>query len=258
MNKLDQPAHAGGFFCHNITIREGRGRAVETWLALCMAAALLVIAAARLKLFISLSYRRQGEDDRLDIDVYALRKLISYHLEVPLVRLVRRGGLPWPESVIDTPGGQTETRAGAEQRFARNTWKIFRHHPRHWHYLLKQFRYYTRIYKRLIARILAAVACEKLTWRTGLGTGDAALTGIFAGLLWQLKTQTYAYMQRRLKNVARPSFRVSPLYAKEGVEIELECIFSIRLGNVINAIATVSRHLGRGNDRQWKNTRSKV
>ncbi|MDR7865339.1 MAG: DUF2953 domain-containing protein [Sporomusaceae bacterium] len=231
---------------------------METWLAVWLATTLLVLALARLKLFISLSYRRQGEDDRLDIDVYALKKLISYHLEVPLVRLARRGGLPWPESVVDTPGGQTETRAGAEQRFTRNTWKIFRHHPRHWRYLMKQLRYYTRIYKRLITSILVAVACEKLSWRTCFGTGDAALTGISAGLLWQLKTQTYAYMQRRLKSVVRPAFRVSPHYAREGVEIELECIFSITLGNVINAIATAIRHLGRGNDRQWKNTQSKV
>ncbi len=231
---------------------------METWLAVWLATTLLVLAMARMKLFISLSYRRQGKDDRLDIDVYALKKLISYHLEVPLVRLVRRGGLPWPESVVDTPRGQTETRAGAEQRFVRDTWRIFRHHPRHWRYLMKQFRYYTRIYKRLAASTLALVACEKLSWRTGLGMGDAALTGITAGLLWTFKAQTYAYMQRRLKSVARPAFRVSPHYARADVEIELECIFSITLGNVINAIATAIQHLGRGNDRQWKNTRSKV
>lgn len=231
---------------------------METWLAVWLASTLLILAMARMKLFISLSYSRRGDDDRLDIDVYAFKKLISYHFEVPLIRLVRRGGLPWPESVLDTADGQAETRAGAEQRFVRNTWRIFRHHPRHWHHLMKQFRYYTRIYKRLTRSILVAVACEKLSWRTGLGTGDAALTGISAGLLWQMKTQTYAYMQRRLKSVARPTFRVSPLYAREGVEIELECIFSIRLGNVINAIATAIQHLGKGDDRQWKNTRSKV
>ncbi len=231
---------------------------METWLALCLATVLLVLAASRLKLFISLFYRRQGEDDRLDIDVYALEKLVHYHLEVPRARLARRGGLPWPEAVVDTPGGQAETRAGKEQRFVRNTWKIFRHHPRHWHYLMKQLRYYTRIYKRLIARILAALACEKLSWRTGFGAGDAALTGMATGLLWTFKTQTYAYMQRRLKSVARPVIRVSPLYTRDGVEIELECIFSITLGNVINAIATTIQHLGRGDDRKWKNTRSKA
>lgn len=219
---------------------------METWLASWLASTLLVIALARLKLYISFSYRRRDSDDHLRIDVYTLKKYIAYHLEIPLARIARRGGLPWPETVVDTPRGQTETHAKAEQRFVRNTWRIFRHHPRHWHHLMRQLRYWTRLYKRLMAGILAALACEKLTWRTGLGTGDAALTGLAAGLAWQLQAQTYAFMQRRLKSVARPAFGVSPLFAREGVEIELECIFSIRLGNVINAIATAIRHLGKG------------
>ncbi|MDT8901113.1 DUF2953 domain-containing protein [Anaeroselena agilis] len=231
---------------------------METWLAVWLASTMLFVIVARLKLFISLAYRRRGEDDRLAIDVYALRKIVNYHLEVPLARISSRDGLPWPEAVVDTPDGQTETHAGAEQRYVRNTWKIFRHHPRHWHRLMKQFRYYTRIYKQLAAFVLATVTCEKLSWRTKLGTGDAALTGVTAGLAWQMKAQVYAFMQKRLKSVARPVFRVSPLYAREGVEIELECIFSIRLGNVINAITTAIQQLGRGDDRQWKNTRSKV
>jgi len=197
---------------------------METWLASWLASTLLVIALARLKLFIAFSYRRRDSDDQLRIDVYTLKKLIVYHLEIPLARLAKRGGLPWPEAVVDTPGGRTETHAKAEQRFVRNTWRIFRHHPRHWHYLMQQMRF----------------------WRTGLGTGDAALTGLATGLIWQLKGQIYSYMQRRLKSVARPALGVSPLFAREGLEIELECIFSIRLGNVINAIATAIRHLGKG------------
>jgi hypothetical protein len=231
---------------------------METWLASALASTLLTLAVARLKLFVSLSYRRKGGDDHLAVDVYALGKLVRYHLEVPQARVADRGGLPWPETVVDTPGGQTETSAKGEQRFVSNTWKIFRHHPRHWRKLVNQFRYYSRLYKRAIARILVAVSCEKLIWRTRLGTGDAALTSVAAGLLWHLKGQTYVYMQRRLKSVPLPSFRVVPLYGREGLDIELECIFSIRVGNVINTIATAIQFLGKGDNNQWKNTRSKV
>ncbi len=222
---------------------------METWLAWWLATALLYLALVRLRLFVGLSYRRRGHDDHLAVDVYALKKLVSYHLEIPIARVARRGGLPWPETVVDTPSGRAETHARRERRFVRTTWHIFRHHPRHWHHLMRQLRFYTRLYNREAARLLAATACEKLSWRTGLGTGDAALTGLAAGLAWQLKSSAYAGMRRRLGSVPRPAFGVRPLYAREGVDIELECIFSIRLGNVINAITTAIRFLAKGGNK---------
>lgn len=231
---------------------------METWLAAMLAAALLALAIGRLKLFIGLSYRRRDGDDHLAVDVYTLGRLVRYHLEIPQARIASRGGLPWPEAILATARGRTETSAKREQRFVRTTWRIFRYHPRHWQKLMNQFRYFTRLYKRATATILVAVNCEKLTWRTGLGTGDAALTSVAAGLLWQLQGQTYAYMQRRLKSMPHPSFRVVPLYDREGLDIELECIFSIRVGNVINTIVTAIQFLGKGDNNQWKNTRSKV
>lgn len=246
------------FFCQNNTMRKGGGRSVETWLASWLAVTLLLLALARLKLFVSLSYRRRGRDDHFAVDVYALKKLIYYHLEVPLTRIARRDGLPWPETVVDTPRGRTETHARAEQRFVRTTWRIFRHHPRHWHRLLRQMRFYARLYKQAVAGILGATTCEKLSWRTGIGTGDAALTGLAVGLAWQFNGLTYAFMQRRLNSVPRPSFRVQSSYRRDGVEIELECIFSIRLGNVINAVTTVIRLLAKGGNKEWKNTQSRV
>jgi len=231
---------------------------METWLVFCLATALLALAIARLRLFVSLTYRRRDRDDHIAVDVYALKKIVNYRLEVPLARIARRGGLPWPETVIDTPLGRTETHSGKEQRFVRTTWRIFRHHPRHWRKLKRQVRFYARLYKRIIARLLIATACEKISWRTGLGIGDAALTSVAAGLAWQYKNQTYVYMQRRLKSVPRPVFAVQPLYARKGVDIELECIFSVRLGNVINALTTAIRFLAKGGNRHWKNTRSRV
>lgn len=231
---------------------------METWLASWLATSLLCLALARLKLFIGLTYRRHGSDDHIAVDVYALKKLVYYHLEVPIARIAHRGGLPWPEAVVDTSRGQTETNARGEKRFVRNTWRIFRHHPRHWHLLMKQLRFYTRLYKRAMARILVATECEKLSWHTGLGTGDAALTSVTAGFAWQFMGHSYAYMQRRIKSAPRPSFRVQPYYTREGVDIELECIFSVRLGNVINAITTAIRFLAKGGNKQWKNTQSKA
>lgn len=231
---------------------------METWLAASAATTLLWFALMRVKLYISVVYRRAGGDDSLAVEVYVPGRLLVYRMEVPVIRIIEAGALPWLESRVATRRGAAETRPKAERRFVRTTWEIFRNHSSHWRFLVRQFRHYTRMYNRLMRRLLRATACEKLCWRTRYGADDAALTGVTAGFIWIAKNEVYKYMKRRLAGVARPVFRVVPLYGRTAFEVELQCIFSIRLGNVINATTTVIQSAGKGANREWANTRSKA
>lgn len=231
---------------------------METWLASFLASTFLFLALSRVRFYIRFTYRRKAGDDQLRVEVYSPGRVVAYVLEVPVIRLAERGDLPWLESTLRTPRGKASTRAGAERRFVRTTWHIYRHHPRHWRYLVDQIRYFRRMYMRLAGRLLAAMTCEKLIWRTGFGAADAALTGVSAGAVWAAKGQVHKYMKRRLAAVARPVFAVTPLYGRTALEVELECIFSIRVGNVINALASTIQLTGKGANKQWVNTRSKT
>lgn len=231
---------------------------METWLSVWLATTLLGVAVARLRVYIALDYHRRKADDELAVEVYLLRRLLVYRLEVPLVQLSERGGLTWVESKLGSGREKSETHVDAEQRFAAKTWDIFLRHPGHWNCLVRQLDYYTRLYNYFMSRLLAALVCEKLSWETRFGTDDPAATSLMTGLLWFIKTQTYTFMKRRLKFVPRPWLQVTPLYNWVGLEVDFQCIFSIRLGNVINAAAGSIWQSRKGDGRQWANIRSRV
>ena len=118
---------------------------MEAWLAALAATTALIIAVLRLRLYIALSYRRHGSDDTLGIRIWTLGKLINYRMDVPMLRIALRNRLPWLETGIKSRGA-AETHSGAEQRFLRKTWHIYRRHPRRWQRLVRQYHEYTRIY----------------------------------------------------------------------------------------------------------------
>lgn len=231
---------------------------METWLSVLLATMLIMVALARLHIYIVLDYHRRKADDGLTVEVYLLKRLIVYRLEVPLMKLSERGVLPWLEGQLRTGREKTATHTKAEQRFAANTWEIFFHDPKHWDYLAHQFNYYTRLYSRMIDKLLAALVCEKLSWETRFGSDDPAATSVMTGVLWFIKMQTYSLMKRRLKFARRPLIQVTPLYTWVGLEVDFQCIFRIRLGNVINAVAGSIRQSRKEDGKQWANIQSRV
>jgi hypothetical protein len=231
---------------------------METWLSVLVAAAVVGFALARIKIFIVMEYHRKKADDRLSIEVYLLRRLIVYRLEVPLVQLSERGGLAWLESQLRAGREKTKTHVEAEQRFLGNTWDIFLHDASHWSYLVKMIDHYTKLYKEFTDKLLASLVCEKLAWETRFGADDPAATSMMTGLLWFIKYQTYSSMKKRLKAAGRPHLQVTPLYTWVGLEVDFQCIFSIRLGNVINAAAGLTWRPRKGDGRQWVSIQSRV
>lgn len=231
---------------------------METWLAFWLATTVIGLAISRIRVVITMRYRRNGADDSLDIDVAMLNRLIHYQVNIPVVRIVERYGLPWLESQMETARDEIETHSKREQAFAKNTWDIYWRHPRKWRTLIRMFRYYTRLYKKFTGKILGQMSCEKLHWRTRLGTDDAAVTALASGALWAVKGQLYVYLKRRVKHAVAPVFHVTPLFNAKAFDMEFECIFSIRLGNVINAMLSLVNFSAEGGNRQWANTRFKA
>lgn len=74
---------------------------METGAALLLATAIFTVALSRLKIYIRLSYRRNNADDTLRAEVYLARKLASYAIDLPVVSITGRNGLPWLETEIE-------------------------------------------------------------------------------------------------------------------------------------------------------------
>lgn len=208
---------------------------METWIAVSLASVIFSYAVSRIKIYIKLNYRRKAADDQLSVDVYFIKHFFTYHLDVPVVRIMSFNGLPWLKSEVEGGEEEVDTNPKRERRFAENMVDIYRNRPRKWRRIVKDFKHYTKLYNKFIERIMRRLTCEKISWQTRFGSDDAAVTSMGAGLFWLLKSQIYAFLKRRVKFAAKPEFQVIPVFSAIAFDVELECIFSIRLGNVINA-----------------------
>lgn len=212
---------------------------METLLAVGLASTLFSFFLYRTKVKIYLAYRRNKDDDLLCVDVYLLRKMLLYHMEVPVIRVVNREKLPWLESEIETKKGDVETHAKREQVFVRNTADIYLYHPAKWRELISEFRYYTRLYNKFMKKVLDGIVCEHFCWKTRFGSADAAVTGLWVGVLWAVKYMFFSRIKRKMLFIKRPDIQVVPDFKHAGFQAEFECILSIRLGNVINAMLSL-------------------
>jgi hypothetical protein len=209
---------------------------METWLASWLASTIVWLALLRIRFYIHLVYTRKAEDDTLRVEVYALKKLLYYYAEIPVLKIDKENMVPWFESEVEAGKDDVQTKPGREQVFLKNTFHMYLYHPRQWRQLQQEFKYYLKLYRQLMDKIFSFVTCEKLIWRTSFGSEDAAVTGMVTGLAWAIKNWFYLGLKRRLKRISKPVFSVTPLFGSDKIEIDFQCIFSIRLGHVINAL----------------------
>jgi hypothetical protein len=91
----------------------------------------------------------------------------------------------------------------------------------------------------LLQIILGAVnmggrCCEKFHWSSNVGFGDAAITAISAGLLWNVKSFILAGISARVKFIgSQPHIEVVPDFSKERFDTSIHCIFLLRIGHII-------------------------
>lgn len=84
--------------------------------------------------------------------------------------------------------------------------------------------------------LIKHINCSRFTWKTRVGLGDAAVTGISGGMLWSIKGIIYSYLQKTLySRTCTADINVTPVFNEETISTELDCIFNLRMGYIIIA-----------------------
>jgi hypothetical protein len=218
---------------------------MNRWLLVLTATAILLILICRVNLYINLRFSRRADDDYLAITVYALRKLFIYSIKIPTITLTKHDKLPWVASEIKTPQNTAKTKVNREQRFLKKTIKLLFYEPERFWRLFKLAKYIFRGYRNYMDKLSTRVHCEKFELKANYGFDDAALTGIFMGIWGAVFQLLLTAMYNRIELDIRPSIQLQPNYKHRQFELELSCIFRIRLGNVITATIAVLRNLSR-------------
>lgn len=209
------------------------------WLMVTVTGVGVAYVISRISIYIHVQLFRSSNDNFIMVDVYLPYGVHLYNMKVPILELVTRNNIPWLESEAETKQGETEKDSGREQRLIKGLVQIFVHQPRKLRRLLRVYRYYRRMYRRFMHRVIETVCCEKFYWTTSFGSDDAAVTAVLNGLLWSAKAMILTFLQKRTDFAAKPVVKVQPLFGQQKIEIEFRCIFSLKLGNLINALKSV-------------------
>jgi hypothetical protein len=212
---------------------------MEFWLALVIATIMICCLLFFSKIYINVTYKRNGANDYISVNVYTVKKLVAYEMEVPVIEIVENKGLSWLESTIKTVQDQDKTHRKREERFMKKTAKLYGKHPQKLGHAIKEFHYYTQMYCRVIDKVLMSATCERFYWKTMYGTEDAASTGIITGLLWAGKAFIINRLKKHILCVEKPIIAVTPIFGRNQFDVDFQCIFSIKLGNVIKTIKSI-------------------
>ena len=154
---------------------------------------------------IRVSYCRKGAYDELIIIVSALFGLISIKNELNLFELL-----------LNKSSALWARKGKALYRYRKYGEAVLRH-------------------KDTIKYIMRNVCIKKFKWHTVLGTGDAAVTGIAIGLLWNMKTIISTMLGAGFRMLPLPDLNIIPCFDGTIFSTSFDCILSIRIGHAITA-----------------------
>lgn len=209
---------------------------MEIWFIITLANIVITCLLFYSKLYIALKYQRDGSNDYIGVDVYIFRRLLAYSMQVPMIELGDTKNPFWLKSKIKTGQKEDETHIKREQRFVKKNLKFYMLHPRRLRRVVRLVRFYTGLYCKVMEEITHSLQCDELHWKTAYGSEDAAITGIGTGVLWSVKALVITRLKKYVIVTKRPTIDVNPIFGHNSFKVDFQCIFSIRLGNVINAV----------------------
>ena len=77
--------------------------------------------------------------------------------------------------------------------------------------------------------LIKKVEMRELEWETGIGAGEAHITGMISGWLWACQELAVQILEQYCTFLSKPIIAVQSNYQGEGLYSRLDCIFRIRL-----------------------------
>lgn len=164
---------------------------------------LLFVALFRLHLVIDLLAQRVGSDNLVQVTM-SVPPLWHKTTKIPITKLVQQSA--------QRPSGKKAKPPQASQK--------------------------DKLSSEILAKIIPrlSIQVKKLQIRARIGLGDAADTAIFIGIIWSLWSLLLPVVQLRLEKLsylAKPSLSIEPVFDKWDFQGQLQCILSLRLGEII-------------------------
>lgn len=209
---------------------------MEFWLTAILVQILIIGLLCYIKIYIVFTYQRDGSNDHMAVSIYALRRILTYSLQIPVIEIDDIKNALWLETKVKTGPSQDKIHSKRERRFVKKTIKMYIANPRKLIRILRRLRLFISLYRHVLDEVIRKLCCEQLRWKTIYGSDDAAIAGIGTGFLWAVKGLMIARLKKHVTLAKDPIISVCPIFGQNSLKVDFQCIFSIRLGNVINAM----------------------
>ncbi|MCF6408774.1 DUF2953 domain-containing protein [Pseudalkalibacillus salsuginis] len=194
-------------------------------LCFCIVFAIILVSRVR----ITMKYIHQGKKDTFLVQAQFLKGLFDYAWVIPLNKIERgKDGLMHMEYETEKEIANQKQKDEKESTFEAES-LIDR--AREIRELLDSVYQLSRI----VRGFLKKMTVEEFEWVSTIGTGDAASTGIFAGLLWTIKGSVAGFISFTTNMIKPPVLEVTPSFQTPVVQTELFCMFSFRIGQAMLA-----------------------
>ncbi|RYD02901.1 hypothetical protein N752_22205 [Desulforamulus aquiferis] len=178
-------------------------------------------------LIIHFRYFREQEDDTISVEFF-LWSFINYKIEIPVLTLQNKlsGISLTTRTELETGGDNSRELLGKAGKFSIESLEDAICKFKQWWPLVDEM-------KVIADYFLSHIRVTCLEWHTKIGTGDAAVTGFLTGFLYSFKGGIISAFYRKLANAGNPKISVEPNFRKEQFSTSINCIFKIRVGNIM-------------------------
>lgn len=218
---------------------------IVLWIVLALLLAIILVFPFT-SLRLEVRYKREDGDDQLTLRLRLLWGLIRLRSSIPVMKWMQEEGAVKVQQKAESGPVKGTWR----RRFTRRTLQRMRER-----YLM--FRDQVHQLQALTRRFLQHVVLERLEWRSTVGTGDAAETGVITGVVWGIKSILVSTACSYVKWNKMPLLKVDPLFSEARLTTDLHCIIRFRIGYAMLAAIRLVRNMRKGRkgeEQKWQST----
>ncbi len=177
---------------------------------------------------VEINFKRYDKDDILIISITVFYGIFTYKKQIPFIDFIKKNeGKPGLEIKSQTKENENIT-SDKESIIDINEMKNF---------LKKYKKLYIKFKKYIIpfkTYIQKKMIFKSIYWNSEVGIGSADETAILTGIIWSIKS-TFISLISNSYNLLDTFINVTPNYNTNTVKTHINCIFTIKLGHIINA-----------------------
>lgn len=184
-----------------------------------LAVILLLFVILWTKIKVELIYKFEIEDRRLTIIIKLLFGMLRFRFDFPQMDKKASPDKNDPNKIGDDKHQKSFGRDGALTSF----------------HEVKRFIDHIPILYRILKEFLKKVQIKKISWKSAIGTGNAATTGVAAGSLWTFKGSVIGIISYYFSLQTKPELQITPVFNRAISHTHIKCMFHVKTGHAILA-----------------------